>query len=342
MHYTGIGTEIREDFSINQTKVVVNMPEGFGCYGVEDAAQPNYDCVTGDKLAGYIPNTKFEWYLKNHLGSTMLVYGTEGNATSDPFRVSAPLAAYDYRAFGEMVELTPAPTGKVTENFTGKEHDDEIALNYFGARYLDPMLGMWISVDPKRLFASPYLYAGNEYNPIIGSDSDGNWFNPLGLLVGVFVGVSESWNAQAEYRRVSGENYSPWKETLVGVTVYGAYVAGGALGIGGNVLKAGFLAGLIGGSISGGSVALAQGLGGGLNSIDGDMVAQSFTKGAVSSMMGALVGTAATEMMGGNMSGIYGIPNFQEVLGGAIGGAAGFVIDQKSTLEWDNKCPAEK
>jgi len=65
-HYTGIGTEIREDFSKNQTKVVVNMPEGFGRYGVEDAAQPNYDGVTGDKLAGYIPNTKFEWYLKNH------------------------------------------------------------------------------------------------------------------------------------------------------------------------------------------------------------------------------------------------------------------------------------
>ncbi|MBQ5463490.1 MAG: hypothetical protein IIT53_05610 [Fibrobacter sp.] len=30
-------------------------------------------------------------------------------------------------------------------------------LNYFGARYLDPMLGMWISMDPARQFASPYL-----------------------------------------------------------------------------------------------------------------------------------------------------------------------------------------
>lgn len=94
-----------------------------------------------------------------------LVYGTEGNATSDPFRVSAPLAAYNYRAFGEMVELTPPPTGKVTENFTGKELDDEIALNYFVARYLDPMLGMWISVDAARQYDSPYTYVGN--NPII-------------------------------------------------------------------------------------------------------------------------------------------------------------------------------
>jgi RHS repeat-associated protein len=73
-----------------------------------------------------------------------------------------------------MVELLSPPTGKVTENFTGKEHDDEIALDYFGARYLDPMLGMWISVDPMRQFSSPYLYAGNGYNPVNVVDPDGN------------------------------------------------------------------------------------------------------------------------------------------------------------------------
>ncbi|MBQ7078995.1 MAG: RHS repeat-associated core domain-containing protein [Fibrobacter sp.] len=172
-HYTGIGTEIRENYhneSLEKAKVVVNMPEGLGRYGIEDAKSP--DMGFG---AGYIPNVKFEWYLKNHLGSTMLVYGTEGNATSNPFTLGTPLAAYDYRAFGEMLELLPPPTGKVTENFTGKEHDDEIALNYFGARYLDPMLGMWISVDPKRQFDSPYLYAGNGMNPVNVVDPNGNY-----------------------------------------------------------------------------------------------------------------------------------------------------------------------
>ena len=53
---------------------------------------------------------------------------------------------------------------------------EQNALNYFGARYLDPMLGMWTSVDPKRQFASPYLYAGNGYNPVNGVDPDGNVF----------------------------------------------------------------------------------------------------------------------------------------------------------------------
>jgi RHS repeat-associated protein len=166
-HYTG---------STKETKVVVNMPQGLGRYGIEDAESPNYDGVSGDSLAGYIPNAKFEWYLKNHLGSTMLVYGTQSDANPQHVFVGTPLAAYDYRAFGEMVEMLP-PTQKVTENFTGKEHDDEIALDYFGARYLDPMLGMWISVDPARQFASPYLYAGIGFNPISGQDDDGGYYN---------------------------------------------------------------------------------------------------------------------------------------------------------------------
>ena len=103
-----------------------------------------------------------------------LVYGTQADANPAHSDIGTTLAAYDYRAFGEMIELTPSPTGKVTENFTGKEHDDEIALDYFGARYLDPMLGMWISVDPARQFASPYLYVGNGMNPINVVDPDGN------------------------------------------------------------------------------------------------------------------------------------------------------------------------
>ena len=164
-HYTGIGTEVREDFTKNKTKVVVNMPQGLGRYGIEDAAAANA-----------VASKTFEWNLKNHLGSTMLVYGTVASTNPSEADVGEKIAAYDYRSFGEMVELTLPPTDKVTENFTGKEHDDEIALDYFGARYLDPMLGMWISVDPARQFASPYLYAGNGLNPVNGVDGDGNFY----------------------------------------------------------------------------------------------------------------------------------------------------------------------
>ena len=197
-HYTGIGTEVRENFAgpAKETKVVVNMPvffrvtltrlkprsyiekdilrlsnggailpkqsfgasrQGLGRYGIEDA----------DHVAENGSAQTFEWFLKNHLGSTMLVYGSGGGLSG------GLQAAYDYRSFGEQITMTSPSTGKVTENFTGKERDDEIALDYFGARYLDPMLGMWISVDPMRQFASPYLYAGNGVNPVNGVDGDG-------------------------------------------------------------------------------------------------------------------------------------------------------------------------
>ena len=166
-HYTGIGTEVRENLAVSVpvTQVVVNMPQGLGRYGIESAGNPG----TGAR--------SFEWYLKNHLGSTMLVYGTGGGSSG------GLQAAYDYRSFGEQVTLTSPSTGKVTENFTGKEKDDETQLDYFGARYLDPMLGMWISVDPKRQFASPYLYVGNGYNPVNGVDDDGNYYNEDGQKI---------------------------------------------------------------------------------------------------------------------------------------------------------------
>src|SRR5574344_267724 len=154
-HYTGIGSEIREDAINNATKVVVNLPQGLGRYDIASASESS---------ANTVPS--FEWYLKNHLGSTMLVYGTQ--STSDPTvaNLGSLKAAYDYRAFGEQVDLTILFNDKVTETFTGKEKDEETELSNHGARMLDPMLGILIAVDPERFFSSPYLYMGNGYNPI--------------------------------------------------------------------------------------------------------------------------------------------------------------------------------
>jgi RHS repeat-associated protein len=158
-YYTGIGSEIREDAINNATKVVVNLPQGLGRYDIASASESS----ANDNAANSVPS--FEWYLKNHLGSTMLVYGTQGISDPTVANLGSLKAAYDYRAFGEQVDLTHT-TDKVTETFTGKELDDETELSNHGARMLDPMLGIWIAVDPERFFSSPYLYMGNGYNPI--------------------------------------------------------------------------------------------------------------------------------------------------------------------------------
>ena len=58
--------------------------------------------------------------------------------------------------------------------FTGKEQDPETDLTYFGARYYDAALGIWLGVDPlaeKYAGISPFVYTAN--NPIKYFDPDG-------------------------------------------------------------------------------------------------------------------------------------------------------------------------
>ena len=90
---------------------------------------------------------------------TMAVYRTTGT-TAGPLELKY---AYDYRSYGEKINLTEG-TDKVTENFTGKELDDETKLSYHEARFFDPILGIWLSIDLNRYFPSPYVYMGNGYN----------------------------------------------------------------------------------------------------------------------------------------------------------------------------------
>ena len=59
-----------------------------------------------------------------------------------------------------------------------KDETEETGWNSFEARIAcadasayDPVIGRWLSVDPARQFASPYVGMGN--NPVSGVDPDG-------------------------------------------------------------------------------------------------------------------------------------------------------------------------
>ncbi|PWJ56689.1 RHS repeat-associated protein [Fibrobacter sp. UWR4] len=122
------------------------------------------------------------------------VYDSEGNLIED--RSKSLKISYDWRGMPvefvrrnscidireqivcDSTKLLMAYDGssrRVSKTRERKERDVETELNYFGARYLDPMLGLWFSVDPKRQFASPYLYAGNGYNPTSFIDENGGY-----------------------------------------------------------------------------------------------------------------------------------------------------------------------
>jgi len=111
----------------------------------------------------------------------------------------------------------------VTENFTGKEKDDETGLSYHEARYLDPMLGAWISVDPKRFFPSPYLYMGNGYNPISSVDTTGK--TPGELAVKAAIAAPSALYNMYQVQEKLSEQGASWTE----MSIKGAAVLFGTL-----------------------------------------------------------------------------------------------------------------
>ena len=117
------------------------------------------------------PDTEWKkvyYYCTDHLGSTRLVLDSNGQIAE---------------------KLMFLPTGEVFKDeqnstlyhsdflFSGKELDAETGNYYYGARYLAPRLGIWLSPDPMQLkypHVSSYAYCmGNPVNRIDPEGKDG-------------------------------------------------------------------------------------------------------------------------------------------------------------------------
>jgi len=84
------------------------------------------------------------------------------------------IASYDYAPYGEQVLGAP-PSGP--EGYTGHVNDPDTGLVYMEARYYDPAVGRFLSVDPDWPSAGDsfsfnrFSYVNN--NPIVNIDPDG-------------------------------------------------------------------------------------------------------------------------------------------------------------------------
>ncbi len=126
-------------------------------------ADVEYGELKGNTLLGRIDQTgKKDFYLNNHLGNLVTTVSDGG--------VWASASLYDYFPYGKQEVISRDGNPNVTQAFTGKELDDELGYYYFGARYYDADLGLWISPDPARQFVSPYAYGPNPINSV---DPDG-------------------------------------------------------------------------------------------------------------------------------------------------------------------------
>ena len=104
------------------------------------------------------------YYHTDHLGSSSWITYTDG----------IPVQYLSYMPFGESQMDQRSGDWNSRYTFSGKERDEETGYSYFGARYYDPDLSIWLSRDPlvdKYPNLSPYVYCAN--NPMILKDPDG-------------------------------------------------------------------------------------------------------------------------------------------------------------------------
>ena len=104
---------------------------------------------------GVDPEEKVGYYLYDHLGGVDAILDEQGNV----------MDRRDYLPFGEERVAETIGADKERHGFTGKELDSESGLYYYGARYYDPALGRFASLDPLVLGESAKPLASVLQNP---------------------------------------------------------------------------------------------------------------------------------------------------------------------------------
>jgi len=129
------------------------------------------DEVTNDNVTagfGFVGNGSFEevlsyFYHTDHLGSATCISNIRGDIAQ----------FISYMPFGETFEEQHSDW-ESPYMFNAKELDSETGLYYYGARYYDPNVSLWLGVDPvaeEYSGISPYAFCQN--NPLIYIDPDG-------------------------------------------------------------------------------------------------------------------------------------------------------------------------
>lgn len=182
--------------------------------------------VPNTRAIGPQPEEKIYYYLSDHLGSTDVVLDENGDVTQRK----------DYLPFGNE-RLTVEPNGSFDENyrFTGKELDEETGLYYYGARYYDPLIGRFTSLDPwEGSLSNPqtlnkYAYVLNNplkyvdptgmYNIKSGEVEKGDTLSAITSELNDYYGTKYNYNDIAKFNNIS----NPDKINVGGTVKMGAY-----------------------------------------------------------------------------------------------------------------------
>src|SRR5690606_26824073 len=116
-----------------------------------------------------IITTAVYYFHPDHLGTSTLITDMFG----DPYQFFLNLP------FGEsMAEQRRSGSFNNPYKFNGKELDSETSLYYYGARYYNPRVSNWLSVDPIALWQPV-----QEIEHYIEGQHNGGYFNPKNMSV---------------------------------------------------------------------------------------------------------------------------------------------------------------
>jgi RHS repeat-associated protein len=173
---------------------------------------PNYGQnagYNGNCVNNYAGDKEMEiyWFHPDHLGSSSYITGVDGEVTQN----------IEYFPSGETFVENHRNSNDTPYKFNGKELDAETGYYYYGARYYNPRVSLWLNVDPladEYPDMSPYIYCAN--NPLRYIDPDGRF------LMDVHRRITE--NALNSSRKGNWKNVSKgvfaFRSAIVGYYAY--------------------------------------------------------------------------------------------------------------------------
>ncbi|MGB7922609.1 MAG: RHS repeat-associated core domain-containing protein [Pyrinomonadaceae bacterium] len=227
-HFGEQGTELSAKLYVRDLDAVSLFEKTRRTGGASDDVQFIYG--PGGLVALQTKSKRYS-VVRDHLGSVRRVVDETG----------AVVANFNYTAFGAQISR---PGGDQPDiifyRYTSQELDEETGLYNYKARFYDPLIGRFYSVDPASPVSSPYVYVRN--NPIAFIDPNGE--EPLtAFLIAVIISAIVGAVAGAlTYIFTHKGNFNVGKFLLYAVVGLVAGAAGGAAGYGAGLLATGALA----------------------------------------------------------------------------------------------------
>ena len=185
------GTEadgVSVDYQTKYNRQQQAIKDNYADFGVPYNGEDNNDYVNGEGFCcndgtptvahakaarsiegNFKPNDDYEkmqfYYHPDHLGSSSYITNLDGEVVQH----------IEYVPFGEVFIEERNNTWNTPYLFNAKEYDEETGMYYYGARYYEPRISLWMSTDPmqeKKPTNSSYMYGQN--NPI-------KYIDPTGL-----------------------------------------------------------------------------------------------------------------------------------------------------------------